>query len=137
MKITILHGGRFKLPFYKDAVSEYLKRITRYAKITITEYDKKTNWEKFSNSFILCLSERGDNLTTDEFKKRIENLQIHSRDLTFIIGDPFGLPASIKDKIDQKISFGKQTMQHELTFVVLLEQIYRAFTIIRGEPYHK
>jgi 23S rRNA (pseudouridine1915-N3)-methyltransferase len=137
MKITILHGGKFKQNFYKEAIFEYTKRINRYIKINIEQIEKKINFDKFKKALVIGLSADGKNLTTDDFKKQIESCLINSRDIVFILGDPFGMSESIEKIINLKISLGKQTMQHELTFVVLLEQIYRVFTIIRNEPYHK
>ena len=159
MKIDILAVGKTKEKYYRDAADEYLKRLSRYAKVTVTEVKdektvegasetengivKKTEADRLlrlmdDRAVIIALCIEGKQLPSGEFAAMIENFENEGKShLQFVIGGSLGLDDSIKDKADIKLSFSEMTFPHQLARVVLLEQIYRAYRIKNNEPYHK
>ena len=165
MKIEILTAGKIKEKFYQDAVNEYKKRLTKYCSdITIIEVpDEKTpdnptdaqrdqvlqkegaammsKLEKHinsPNSYIITLEINGKELSSEKLAKHIDDLGIKGiSTIVFVIGGSLGLHESITKKADFHLSFSPMTFPHQLMRVILLEQIYRSFRIIKGEPYHK
>ncbi len=159
MKIDILTVGRLKEKFYSDAAQEYLKRLSRYAKVNIIEVkDEKTDegasdhendlvkareaerLDKYldPNAVIIPLCVEGDSLSSEEFAERLSAYENQGRShIQFVIGGSLGLHEPLKRKGDIRLSFSKMTFPHQLMRVILLEQIYRAYRIKTGEPYHK
>ncbi|WP_459200911.1 23S rRNA (pseudouridine(1915)-N(3))-methyltransferase RlmH [Methanococcus sp. CF] len=159
MNITIISVGKIKEKYLSDAIIEYSKRISRYSKLDIIEVaDEKTPenpsdvekskiLEKESerilkylkkDAFLITLEILGNELTSENFAKKINELSISGKsDITFIIGGSLGLSKNISELSDFKLSFSKMTFPHQLMRVILLEQVYRCFRIINGEPYHK
>jgi 23S rRNA (pseudouridine1915-N3)-methyltransferase len=159
MNIHIITVGSLKETFWKDAVREYAKRLSGYVRLTITELkDEKTPArasaaeeqkikdtegkrilaEMKEDSFVVVLEIRGKRYSSEEFAKAVENWEVRSRgNLVFVIGGSLGLSAKVLDRADKKISFSDMTFPHQLMRVILLEQIYRAYRIKNGEPYHK
>ena len=152
MKINIVCVGKIKEKFFTDAINEYLKRITRFAELKIIEVDessKLTNLEQKSKAegekllqkssgILIVLDGRGKLLSSPEMADYIQKKEIQGESvITFIIGGSNGLSKEVLDKADLILSFGKITFPHQLFRVVLVEQIYRALTIIEGLPYHK
>ena len=152
MKINIVCVGKIKEKFFTDAINEYLKRITRFAELKIIEVDessKLTNLEQKSKAegekllqkssgILIALDGRGKLLSSPEMADYIHKKEIQGESvITFIIGGSNGLSKEVLDKADLILSFGKITFPHQLFRVVLVEQIYRALTIIEGLPYHK
>ncbi|KUO49801.1 MAG: 23S rRNA (pseudouridine(1915)-N(3))-methyltransferase RlmH [Desulfitibacter sp. BRH_c19] len=159
MQIDIIAVGKIKENFIQKGLQEYLKRLGLYAKINIIEVnDEKTpanaslaeeegirqkEGEKVlakikPDSFIITLDIDGELLTSEKLAKRVEKLMVGGRShLTFIIGGSLGLSKEVSKKADMKLSFGRLTYPHQLMRLILLEQIYRCFRIIKGEPYHK
>ncbi len=159
MKIDILAVGKTKEKYYRDAADEYLKRLSRYAKVTVTEVKdektvegasetengivKKTEADRLlrlmdDKAVIIALCIEGKQLPSGKFAAMIENFENEGKShLQFVIGGSLGLDDSIKDKADIKLSFSEMTFPHQLARVVLLEQIYRAYRIKNNEPYHK
>ncbi|MCR5153488.1 MAG: 23S rRNA (pseudouridine(1915)-N(3))-methyltransferase RlmH [Lachnospiraceae bacterium] len=159
MKITILCVGKIKENYFNGAVSEYMKRLSRYCKPEIIEVaDEKTpdgagealneqikqkEAERLfkyipDSAFVVVLAIKGKQLTSEELASKIENIGINGKDhIVFIIGGSLGTAPEIDKRADLLLSFSKMTFPHQLMRVVLLEQIYRSYRIISGEPYHK
>ncbi|MBR4723576.1 MAG: 23S rRNA (pseudouridine(1915)-N(3))-methyltransferase RlmH [Clostridia bacterium] len=158
MKITVVSVGKIKERFFYDAISEYKKRLSRFASVDIIEIKDEKIPENASqkeealilekegisilskipkNSFKIAMCIEGNGLSSTEFSKRLDSIKAENSNITFIIGGSLGLCEKVKSASDMRISFGKITLPHQLMRVVLLEQIYRAFKISAGETYHK
>jgi len=159
MNITILCVGKIKEKFYEDAVSEYLKRLSRYASVKIVEVKdektpedaspkeealiKKAEGERLlqklpEDAHVIALTIDGKSFSSPEMASAIENLQISGKShIAFIIGGSLGLSEEVVARANEKWSFSKLTFPHQLMRVILLEQLYRSFRIIKHEPYHK
>lgn len=150
--IKILCVGKIKEKFFKDAISEYSKRLSKYTNLQIIEVDDinsdniNTILDKekdliikhiSSKDYVITLEIEGKQLNSLEFSKKIEELQIYNSSIVFIIGGSYGLHQQIKDRADYKLSFSKLTFPHQLFRIILLEQIYRVYKIINNESYHK
>ena len=150
--IKIICIGKIKEDFFKEAIKEYQKRLSKYTKIEIIEckdYDignidsiKKLEGEEIlkkinDKDYVITLEIEGENLTSIEFSKLINDTLTINSNITFIIGGSYGLDDEVKKRSDYKLSFSKMTFPHQLFRVILLEQIYRAFKIINNESYHK
>lgn len=146
LRITIFAVGKLKEQFWKDAIAEYLKRLGGYAKIEVRELPD-SNAEKEAAALLSALPERGPIILMDirgketsseGLAQKIDNYALNSDShISFIIGGSDGVTKGVKQRATERISFGPITLPHNLARVVLLEQIYRAFKIIRHEPYHK
>ena len=146
MKIKIVTIGKLKEKFLIDGVNEYLKRLKPFAKIEICEISEcKTVEEEgqklLSNvlreSFIIVLDVAGEMLTSEQFAKKISELNLYGvSDITFIIGGAFGLSDEVRRAAAFRLSFSKMTFTHQMARLILVEQIYRAFKINRNEPDH-
>ena len=159
MKITVLCVGKVKEKFYRDAIDEFSKRLSRYCKLEIIEVaDEKTAEEASDaeirlvkdkegerliknikdDAYVVCLCIDGKQLDSEELSDKIEKLGIQGTShICFIIGGSLGLSEQVIKKADYKLSFSKMTFPHQLMRVILLEQIYRAYRIMNHEPYHK
>ena len=159
MKIKIICVGKIKENFYKDAILEYSKRLSRYCILEVVEVEDEKTPDKASenecslikkkegqrilshikdNEFIVTLEIEGKKLTSPGLAKKLEEITVLGNStLDFIIGGSLGLSDEIKNKADFKLSFSDMTFPHQLMRVILLEQIYRAFKINNNEPYHK
>lgn len=159
MKITMICVGKIKEKFYRDAVEEYLKRLSKYCKAEVIEVaDEKTpdhasgtEEEQIkekeaqrilskikSDDFVCTLEILGKKYSSESFADMIEQSAISGKShITFVIGGSLGLHTSVLKRSDLGISFSDMTFPHQLMRVILCEQIYRAFRIINGEPYHK
>lgn len=159
MKITILAVGKLKEKFFTEAVSEYSKRLSKYCKLEILEVADEKTPERASiaeeaqikeregarllkqipeSTHVLALAIDGTQMDSVSFSKKIENWGMMGKShLTFLIGGSLGLADSVLLRADEKISFSKMTFPHQLMRVILLEQVYRSYRIIKGEPYHK
>ncbi len=159
MKVTILCVGKIKEKFYRDAIAEYEKRLSRYCKLEIIEVaDEKTpdnasetverqikekeaeRIEKHlkEGAFVFALAIDGKQFDSVEFSEEIERLGTGGiSHIVFLIGGSLGMSDTLLKRADRKLSFSKMTFPHQLMRVVLLEQIYRAYRIINHEPYHK
>ena len=147
MNITILCAGNLKEKYLKDAEKEYLKRLSRYAKVTVTETKEYDDIEKEGeellkkikeDSFAIALAICGDEMSSKELALYLEGLGIKGEsNITFVIGGSDGLSNKVLEKADSILSFSKLTFPHQLMRIFLLEQIYRSFKIIKNEPYHK
>ena len=139
--------------FWKDAGEHYLERISRFRKVTesiirdsdaalptarrVEEEGKRILAALTPQDIPICLDEKGRSMTSREFSLFLEKLSTDAtRRPCFIVGGPFGLHDSVRDKARHLIAFGPQTFPHELARVVLLEQLYRAESLVRNMPYH-
>lgn len=159
MRITIVCVGKIKERFYREAVDEYIKRLGKYCKPEIIEVpDEKTpegagaaleeqiKWKEGKrileklreDAFICTLEIGGKKLSSEGFARWMEGLTIDGTShIMFVIGGSLGLHGSVSRRSDFSLSFSDMTFPHQLMRVILTEQIYRAFRIINGEPYHK
>ena len=159
MKITILTVGKIKEKFYRDAISEYGKRLSRYCKLDIVEVaDEKTpehasgaenqkilqkEGERLlanvrDNTYVIILAIKGKMLDSVELSQKISDLTVSGvSDITFIIGGSLGLSDKVMKRGDFLLSFSPMTFPHQLMRVILLEQVYRSYRIANNEPYHK
>lgn len=152
MKINIVCIGKIKENFFTDAIKEYSKRISRFAELKIIEVDeesKQSNLEQKSKlegekllakcaGVIVALDGGGKMLSSVEVSSFIQTKKNQGNStISFVIGGSNGLSQEVLRKADLVLSFGKITFPHQLFRVVLIEQIYRALTIIEGLPYHK
>ena len=149
--IKIICIGKIKENYYKDAIQEYKKRISKYTKIEIIElpdvsYDiKKTLKEEYNsimkvfnkNDYNILMDISGNELDSLSFASKINNTFNINNNITFIIGGSYGVLDELRNLCDYRISFSKMTFPHQLFRVILLEQIYRAFKINNHEEYHK
>ncbi len=159
MNIHIVCVGKIKESFYRDAVNEYSKRLSRYCKLKITEVADENTPQNASevleeqirekeaerilkaisdHTYVCILAIEGKEYDSVSFAKEIDLLATNGNsDITFVIGGSLGLSQSVYRRADKKISFSKMTFPHQLMRVILLEQIYRGYRIIHNEPYHK
>lgn len=152
MKINIVCVGKIKEKFFTDAIAEYRKRLSRFCTFNIIEVDESSkieNLEKKSEAegvlllskcsgVIVALDGRGKMLSSPEIAEFIKKKEVSgTSEISFVIGGSNGLSPAVISKADLVLSFGNITFPHQLFRVVLTEQIYRAFTILSGLPYHK
>ena len=159
MKIKVVTVGKLKEKYLKDGIAEYSKRISRFAKLEMIELADEKTPDRASESenqkileiegqrilskvgdrdFVIALAIEGKTLSSEEFSKQLEEASIKGfSTLTFIIGGSLGLAQDVKNRANLSVSFGRLTLPHQLMRLVLVEQIYRAFTIQQGSPYHK
>ena len=159
MKITVISVGKIKEKYLKDAIAEYSKRLSKYCKLEIIEVaDEKTpdnasevvedairskEAERIlkyvkDDAFVITLEINGKQLSSEELADKIDKLGVQGTShIIFIIGGSIGLGQEVLQKSNFALSFSKMTFPHQLMRVVLLEQIYRSYRIINGEPYHK
>lgn len=159
MKITIVAVGKVKEKFYRDAIAEFEKRLSKYCKLEIVEVaDEKTPDNASASQelqikakegdrilsaikddmHVIALAIEGKQLSSTELADKIDKLGISGRSsIAFVIGGSLGLDERVIKRADFKLSFSPMTFPHQLMRVILLEQIYRAYRIIAGEPYHK
>ena len=159
MKITVITVGKIKEKYLRDAVAEYVKRLSRYCKLEIIEVaDEKTpdqagetveeqirdkEGERIlkyirDDMYVITLEIGGKMLSSEELADKINMLGIQGQSsVAFVIGGSIGLGREVLKRSDYALSFSKMTFPHQLMRVILLEQVYRSYRIINGEPYHK
>ena len=159
MKISLITVGKIKEKYLKDAIAEYTKRLSKYCKLEIIEVSDEKTPDNASetveesirskeaerilkhvkeDAFVITLEIQGKQLTSEELADKIDKLGIQGTShIIFIIGGSIGLGKEVLAKSDYALSFSKMTFPHQLMRVILLEQIYRSYRIISGEPYHK
>jgi 23S rRNA (pseudouridine1915-N3)-methyltransferase len=144
MNIRLIAVGGIKETFYEQAISEYMKRLTKYCKIEIIEIkegDIKSETDAIKQKLrgqVVLFDVGGRQVSSVEFSDLFFNLGVSgSSSVTLVVGGSHGVGNYLDGVASEKISFGRITYPHQLFRVVLVEQIYRAFTIIRGERYHK
>ena len=153
MRLTVVAVGRLKERWWADACTEYLKRLGRYAKTEVVEVPDRdigtdakramrTEGEALLKALpdgarIVALDGSGTERTSEELAERLDSLMTGGTShVAFVIGGSAGLDTAVLERADERLSLSKMTLPHQLARVVLLEQVYRAFRIIRGEPYH-
>lgn len=133
-KAKIVHVGKIKSGPFKDLVDEYTKRLSVFAKVTHVPLNELRIPD---GGFRILLTERGETMTSKAFAQSINVwTEQHQRELVFIIAGPFGHDPSVESNADVLLSLSPMTMPHDLAHVVLLEQLYRAGTILQGKTYH-
>lgn len=159
MKITVIAVGKIKEKFYRDAVAEYEKRLGRYCKLEIIQVEDEKTPDKAGGALaqqirrkeaerimryirgdacVFTLEIRGREYDSEGFAGELERLATQGiSHIQFIIGGSLGLHEEISKRADRAVSFSRMTFPHQLMRVILLEQIYRGYRIINGEPYHK
>ena len=159
MKIKLVTVGKLKEKYLKDGIAEYAKRLKHFTKFELIELsDEKTPdkasylenqqiLEKEGNrilskitdkEFVIALAIEGQQFPSEKFSKILSDITIRGiSDITFVIGGSLGLSTAVKKRANLLMSFGKLTLPHQLMRLVLVEQIYRAFMIQQGSPYHK
>ncbi len=159
MKITIISVGKIKEKFIQDGIKEYSKRLSRYCKLNLIEVNDEKAPEKLSvsqmqivkdregerilnkislNSYVIALTIDGKTLSSEQLSYELDQLALGGNsDIIFVIGGSLGLSYDVLKRSDFKLSFSKMTFPHQLMKLILLEQIYRGFKILKGEPYHK
>lgn len=159
MNINIIAVGKIKEKYMNEGIKEFSKRLSRYVKLKIVEIDDEKAPENLSqkdmekvmekegsriiskipqNSFIISLEIEGKHISSEILSEKIEDIMISGiNDITFIIGGSLGLSNEVKTMSNFKLSFSKMTFPHQLMRLILLEQIYRSFRIMKNEPYHK
>ena len=159
MNIKIITVGKLKEKYLKMGIAEYAKRLGAYCKLELIEVTDEKAPEKLSEAemvqvkekegerilakipdqaFVFALAIEGKQRTSEEFAKEIEQLGVQGKStIVFVIGGSLGLSDAVMKRSNTPISFGKMTLPHQLMRLVLIEQIYRGFKIVRNEPYHK
>ncbi len=138
MKIALVTVGKTNISELRDSIADYSKRIGRYTSfefVDTTDEKLETTLEKFERVFLL--DEHGREYTSVEMSQFIEKQQMMSpKSIAFVVGGPFGFSQAVRDTADGQIALSKMTFPHDLVRVIFLEQLYRAFTILKNEKYH-
>ena len=159
MKISVITVGKIKEKYLRDAIAEYSKRLSRYCRLEIIEVADERTPDQASEAveenirtkegerllkyvrddmYVITLEIGGKMLTSEQFAEKIETLGIQGKSsIAFVIGGSIGLGREVLKRSDYALSFSKMTFPHQLMRVVLLEQVYRGYRIMNGEPYHK
>lgn len=159
MNISIITVGKLKEKYLRQGIDEYLKRLSAYAKIEIIEVPDEKAPEELSetemlqvkkkegerilakinpNAHVIALAIEGKMKTSEELAESLDKLATYGKSkVAFVIGGSLGLSNEVLQRADEKLSFSKMTFPHQLMKLILVEQVYRAYRIIRGEPYHK
>ena len=154
MKIRLLVVGKTKEKEIQSGIDEYLKRLTRYANFQmevipdvkvskkmsageVKSLEGKEIIKRLDKDVLILLDEKGKEFTSVGFSKWIENQQLNStKQLTFLIGGAYGFSEEVYQRASSKIALSKMTFTHQMIRLIFIEQLYRAFTIIKGEKYH-
>ena len=159
MRISIICVGKIKEKYLKLGIDEFTKRLSKYCKLEIIELDDEKAPENLSDKEMLMIKEKegkkilskikdnahvialaidGKNLSSEELADNINNLGVRGTShIVFVIGGSLGLSDEVLKRANYKLSFSKMTFPHQLMRLILLEQVYRAYRINNGEPYHK
>ncbi|WP_264739985.1 23S rRNA (pseudouridine(1915)-N(3))-methyltransferase RlmH [Cytobacillus firmus] len=159
MNISIITVGKLKEKYLKQGIDEYLKRLSAYAKMDIIEVPDEKAPEELSetemlqvkqkegerilskihpDAHVIALAIEGKMKSSEELADSLDKLATYGKSkIAFVIGGSLGLSQEVLRRADEKLSFSKMTFPHQLMKLILLEQVYRAFRINRGEPYHK
>ncbi|WP_027408115.1 23S rRNA (pseudouridine(1915)-N(3))-methyltransferase RlmH [Anoxybacillus tepidamans] len=159
MHILIISVGKLKEKYLKQGIDEYIKRLSAYAKVEIVEVADEKAPEHLSeqemkqvkekegerilakipnDAYVVVLAIEGKMKSSEEFAASLDQLATYGKSkIAFVIGGSLGLSQQVMQRANESLSFSKMTFPHQLMRLILLEQIYRAFRINRGEPYHK
>lgn len=143
-KIRIVAVGKLKESFWREAVAEYVKRLSRFAAVEMKELAERATIEEEAKEilaacrgYVIALAVEGEKVSSEGFAALVKKLTDEGKEITFLIGSSCGLAAEVKRAADFKLSFSDMTLPHQLMRVVLCEQVYRAFMINAGSVYHK
>jgi 23S rRNA (pseudouridine1915-N3)-methyltransferase len=159
LRISVVTVGKLKEKYLKQGIEEYLKRLGPYAKVDIVELPDEKAPENLSpadeievkrkegqriidklstDTFVITLEIKGKQLTSEQLATKLDELATYGKSkIAFVIGGSLGLSEEVMQRSDMALSFSKMTFPHQLMRLVLVEQVYRAYKINRGEPYHK
>lgn len=159
MNIKIIAVGKVREKYIQEGIKEFKKRLSRYCILDIVEIDDEKAPERLSqkemdivktkegnrimekipaNAYVISLVIEGKQLSSEDLSKKIDDIMVGGvNDICFIIGGSLGLSKEVVNRSNYKLSFSKMTFPHQLMRLILLEQVYRGFKIMRGEPYHK
>ena len=143
-KITFVVVGKIKESFYREAVAEYQKRLSRFVKLEIKELPEGANPEaeaddilRACKGYVVALAVEGEKLSSERLAEKLKKLEDAGKEVTFVIGSSCGLSERVKKACDFRLSFSEMTFPHQLMRVILAEQVYRAYMINAGATYHK
>jgi 23S rRNA (pseudouridine1915-N3)-methyltransferase len=155
MKITFITVGKTEDAYLKDGIDKYVKRLKHYTKLSIIEIDELKNTKALTESqqkakgaelilkkitpldHVILLDEKGMEFSSSQFAAYLNKKAIGSvTSLIFIVGGPYGFDQSVYSRANDKLSLSAMTFSHQMVRLFFMEQLYRAFTIIKGEPYH-
>jgi len=155
MKITLIIVGKTEDAYLKEGIDKYLKRLKHYNKVDIIEIAELKNTKALTpeqqkakeaelilkrlmaTDHVILLDEQGTLLSSTQFAAYIDKKAVSSvNNLVFIVGGPYGFDESVYQRANDKLSLSKMTFSHQMVRLFFVEQLYRAFTIIKGEPYH-
>jgi len=154
MRIALIESGKTRDPFIKEGVELFRKRVVRYVPFKIETLPDLKNTRNLtmkevqeqegilmlkrikSTDYVILLDERGKEYNSITFAKHLNSLEGRVNQLLFVIGGPYGFSESVYKRADARLSLSKLTFSHQLVRLLFMEQLYRAFTILKGEPYH-
>jgi len=154
MDIAVISVGKIKEPYWQEALAEYLKRLKPFCRITFQEVaeehvtsvtDRKRILEAEGkrieallpkDTYVVVMDKVGITVSSEEFAKRLEGWSFYGKRITFVIGGPLGLAPGITTRAKASLSLSQMTFTHQMTRIILIEQIYRAISIIQGKTYH-
>lgn len=155
MKITFLVIGKTEESYLKEGIEKYLKRLKHYIKFDLVEIPELKNTKNLtedqqkvkeaelilkninSTDYIVLMDEKGQEFSSVQFSGYINKKMLSSvQNLVFIIGGPYGFDTNLQTKANEKLSLSKMTFSHQMVRLFFVEQVYRAFSILKGEPYH-
>lgn len=151
MTINLICVGNLKETFSKQEQEEYLKRLSAFCKVNVIEIKEQNQFENSSvtlekegeeilkklKGYIILCDIKGKELSSPALAEKLENLMQTNSEISFVVGGSYGVCEKVKSLSKEKISFSPMTFPHNLFRIMLLEQVYRAFTIINGKTYHK
>ncbi|MBQ7227516.1 MAG: 23S rRNA (pseudouridine(1915)-N(3))-methyltransferase RlmH [Clostridia bacterium] len=147
-KLELLCVGKIKEKYFNDGISEYIKRLGKYAEVTVTEIpdvkddgrsaeiESKAILSKLSG-YVILTDLRGKMLTSEEFSDLIDSAYLTASKVQVVIGGSRGVTEEVRKRADALVAFGKMTYPHRLMRLIVAEQVYRAFSIVSGSEYHK
>jgi 23S rRNA (pseudouridine1915-N3)-methyltransferase len=154
MRITLIESGKTRDPFIKEGVELFRKRVVRYVPFKIETIPDLKNTRSLTmkevqeqegilllkrikpSDYMILLDERGREFNSISFAEHLNSLEGRVNHLLFVIGGPYGFSESVYKRADARLSLSKMTFSHQLVRLLFMEQLYRAFTILKGEPYH-
>lgn len=151
MTINLICVGNLKETFSKQEQEEYLKRLSAFCKVNVIEIKEQNQFENSSitlekegeeilkklKGYVILCDIKGKELSSPALAEKLENLMQTNSEISFVVGGSYGVCEKVKSLSKEKISFSPMTFPHNLFRIMLLEQVYRAFTIINGKTYHK
>ena len=154
MRITLIESGKTRDPFIREGVELFRRRVIRYVPFQIETLPDLKNTRNLSmkevqdkegqlllkriksGDYVILLDERGKEHTSITFAEHLNSLEGRVNQLVFVIGGPYGFSEDVYQRADEKLSLSRLTFSHQLVRILFMEQLYRAFTILKGEPYH-